>query len=138
MGRHLFLDGGFFYARPRLKKNQEVIFPTFRFCSWYVYPSQNSRGVARKKQGGGGGMLVDMQELMTYEDVSRLAKFKISTLRKWVQLRKIPFVKINGAIRFNPEAIRAWATGQQGVKKSGATDKTGNLFPEREGADDGH
>jgi hypothetical protein len=83
-------------------------------------------------------MLVDMQELMTYEDVSRFSKFKINTLRKWVQLRKIPFVKINGAIRFNPEAIRAWAAGQQGAKKSGAADKTGNLFPETEGTDDGH
>jgi hypothetical protein len=117
MGRHPFWVAAFFYAWSRLKKNQEVIFPTFRFCSGYVYPSRNSRGVARKKEGGGGGMLVDMQELMTYEDVSRLAKFKISTLRKWVQLRKIPFVKINGAIRFNPEAIRLWAAGQQGVKK---------------------
>jgi hypothetical protein len=69
-----------------------------------------------KKNRSGGGM----QELMTYEDVSRLSKFKISTLRKWVQLRKIPFVKINGAIRFEPEAIRLWAAGQQGAKKSGA------------------
>jgi hypothetical protein len=79
-------------------------------------------------------MLVDVQELMTYEDVSRLSKFKISTLRKWVQLRKIPFVKINGAIRFNPEAIRLWAAGRQGAKKNGGTaDRTGNLFPETEG-----
>jgi hypothetical protein len=84
-------------------------------------------------------MLGDMQELLTYEDVSRLSKFKISTLRKWVQLRKIPFVKINGAIRFNPEAIRAWTAGQQGAKKSGAAaDRTGDLFPKTEGGDDGH
>jgi hypothetical protein len=114
-----------------------VIFPTFRFCCGCVYSSQNLRGAAREKEGG-GGMLADMQELMTYEDVSRISKFKISTLRKWVQLRKIPFVKINGAIRFNPEAIRMWAMGQQGAKKSGAGDKTGNLFPETEGADDGY
>jgi hypothetical protein len=60
-------------------------------------------------------------------------------LRKWVQLRKIPFVKINGAIRFNSEAIRLWAAGQQGAKKSdGAADRTGNLFPETEASDDGH
>jgi hypothetical protein len=91
-----------------------------------------------KKNGGGDSMLVDMQELMTYEDVSRFSKFKISTLRKWVQLRKIPFVKINGAIRFNPEAIRAWAAGQQGAKKSGVADRAGSLFPETEGGDDGH
>jgi hypothetical protein len=54
-----------------------------------------------------------------------------------VQLRKIPFVKINGAIRFNPEAIRLWAAGQQGAKKSGAADRTGNLFPETKAGDDG-
>jgi hypothetical protein len=35
-----------------------------------------------------------------------------------VQLGKIPFVKTNGAIRFNPEAIRVWAAGQQGQKKA--------------------
>jgi hypothetical protein len=88
---------------------------------------------ARRVKKSGGGMQVEMQELMTYEDVARLAKFKIGTLRKWVQLRKIPFVKINGAIRFEPEAIRAWAGGQQSVKKSGAADRTGNLCPEPEG-----
>jgi hypothetical protein len=93
---------------------------------------------ALRVKKNGGDMLVDIQELMTYEDVSRISKFKIITLRKWALLRKIPFVKINGAIRFNPEAIRMWATGQQGAKKSGAGDKTGNLFPETEGADDGH
>jgi hypothetical protein len=65
-------------------------------------------------------MPADMQELMTFEDVARLSKFKISALRKWVQLRKIPFVKINGAIRFNPEAIHLWATGRQGAEKTAA------------------
>jgi excisionase family DNA binding protein len=62
---------------------------------------------------------VDMQELLTYEDVSRITQFKICTLRKWVQLRKIPFVKLNGSIRFNADDIRAWAAGGQGTRKRG-------------------
>jgi hypothetical protein len=91
-----------------------------------------------KKNGSGGGMLVDMQELMAYEDMARISKFKISTLRKRAQLRKIPFVKTNGTIRFNPEAIRAWVAGQGAQKRRGAVDKTGNLFPETEVSNEGH
>jgi excisionase family DNA binding protein len=49
-----------------------------------------------------------MQELITYEDVSRISRFKIGTLRKWVQTGKIPFTKINGAIRFYPAEIAKW------------------------------
>ena len=83
----------------------------------------------------GGGVAVDMQELLTYEDVSRLTKFKISTLRKWVRLGKIPFSKINGSIRFNAEELRAWAAGEPGAWKSGgasaAVGGAGELFPEK-------
>jgi hypothetical protein len=77
-----------------------------------------------------------MQELLTYEDVSRITKFKISTLRKWVQLHKIPFSKINGAIRFDPEEIRAWVAGERGVEKrggvAGAKGGAGELFLQEE------
>jgi excisionase family DNA binding protein len=71
-----------------------------------------------------------VEELLTYEDVSRLTKFKISTLRKWVQLRKIPFSKINGSIRFNAEEIRAWAAGELAAGKGGgvAVKGAGGLF----------
>jgi hypothetical protein len=97
---------------------------------------ETSATISRKTTAAGGGM----QELMTYEDVSRITRFKINTLRKWVQLRKIPFVKINGAIRFNPEEIRAWTAGEQGTDKGrsrGVDDgKRGvnELFPEMKGA----
>jgi hypothetical protein len=86
-------------------------------------------------------MLVDMQELLTYEDVSRITKFKINTLRKWVRTRKIPFIKLNGSIRFSPEAIQVWKagkeTGGKGAEKNGAVtapaDRSGELFPEARG-----
>jgi excisionase family DNA binding protein len=82
-------------------------------------------------------MLVDMQELLTYEDVARITKFKISTLRKWVQLRKMPFSKINGAIRFNAGAVREWMEGKVCGERSVApvsVDRTGDLFSEARGA----
>jgi excisionase family DNA binding protein len=60
-----------------------------------------------------------MQELLTYKDVAGITKFKISTLRKWVQLRKMPFVKINGSIRFSAGAIGEWMAGKA-VGKNGA------------------
>jgi excisionase family DNA binding protein len=75
-----------------------------------------------------------VRELLTYEDVARLTKFKISTLRKWVQLRKIPFSKINGSIRFDPEELRAWAAGERRAGKSGGVAApvggAGELFPD--------
>jgi excisionase family DNA binding protein len=89
----------------------------------------------RKKTRERSGGAVELQELLTYEDVARITKFKISTLRKWVQLRKIPFSKINGSIRFNPDAIRTWAAGEQGASKNGAARAHGgkDLFSDAEG-----
>jgi excisionase family DNA binding protein len=54
-----------------------------------------------------------MEELITFEDVSRITKMKINTLRKWVGQEKIPYVKVNGAIRFNPEEIKQWLAAQE-------------------------
>jgi excisionase family DNA binding protein len=81
-----------------------------------------------------------MRELLTYEDVARITKFKISTLRKWVLTGKMPFLKINGAIRFTAEALQAWTAGKERGERGGAaaarSDRTGELFSEGQGSSD--
>jgi excisionase family DNA binding protein len=60
-------------------------------------------------------------EYLTIFELSKLTKFKVPTLRKYVLTRKIPYHKINRAIRFKPDEIKAWlaAGGASGGKKTG-------------------
>jgi len=53
-------------------------------------------------------MTGDTEMLWTYADVSELTRIKVGTLRKYVLTRRMPFVKLNGFVRFQPEAIRGW------------------------------
>jgi hypothetical protein len=80
---------------------------------------------------------IEIQELLTFADVSRITKIKINTLRKWVLVNKIPYTKINGAIRFFPVDIQNWmalnAHGELLNGKNGGAlvpvIKDGELFP---------
>jgi excisionase family DNA binding protein len=51
----------------------------------------------------------NISEYLTIFEVSKLTKFKVPTLRKYVLTRCIPYHKINRAIRFKPDEIKAWA-----------------------------
>jgi predicted DNA-binding transcriptional regulator AlpA len=63
-------------------------------------------------------MADDIPELLTFEDVSRITKIKVNTLRKWVTNKQIPNVKVNGAIRFCPGEIKDWlAKKNRGIKR---------------------
>jgi excisionase family DNA binding protein len=42
------------------------------------------------------------------EEVARHLELSVSTLRKWVMLRKIPFEKMGDAVRFDLEKINVW------------------------------
>jgi excisionase family DNA binding protein len=46
--------------------------------------------------------------LLTIKDLSQWLQIKPSTLYTWVAQRKIPFVKINGLIRFQDSEINGW------------------------------
>jgi excisionase family DNA binding protein len=65
----------------------------------------------------------DLGEYLTIFELSELTKFKVPTLRKYVLTRKIPFHKINRAIRFKADEIKAWlaAGGASGGKKTGGS-----------------
>jgi excisionase family DNA binding protein len=42
------------------------------------------------------------------KELSEIINVKEKTLYQWVELRQIPFVRLNGSIRFNPDKILAW------------------------------
>lgn len=46
--------------------------------------------------------------LLTIRDLSNQLQIKTSTLYSWVAEGKIPALKLNGLIRFEPDAIKAW------------------------------
>jgi hypothetical protein len=50
----------------------------------------------------------DVEGLITYADVSELTKIKIGTLRKYVLMETMPFVKVNGFVRFKLTDIKQW------------------------------
>lgn len=52
-----------------------------------------------------------MQSLMTIWELERMTSIKVSSLRKMVASKKIPFVKIGRLVRFNPEDIARWVEG---------------------------
>jgi len=53
-----------------------------------------------------------MTPLITIQECSNLIKLKPSTIYKKVCKREIPYVKINGSLRFRPEKIQEWIEEQ--------------------------
>jgi len=51
--------------------------------------------------------------LMTSEEVARLLSVTEKTLANWRSRRVIPYVKVNGVVRYEEERIKAWI--QEGV-----------------------
>jgi excisionase family DNA binding protein len=65
----------------------------------------------------------ETMELETLIDVRQAAKMfclSVATIRKWVQLKSIPYLKIGRAIRFSPMKLKAWGDKQ-------------SVWPEEEG-----
>ena len=59
--------------------------------------------------------------LLTVQDLSKRLQIKSSTLYAWVAQGKIPSLKLNGLIRFNPSTIEGWLTASSTV-----TERKGN------------
>ena len=53
-----------------------------------------------------------MEKLLSPEQVCEMLQVKRSTIYSWVFTRKIPFVKLNGVLRFKEKAINKWVEGQ--------------------------
>jgi excisionase family DNA binding protein len=48
--------------------------------------------------------------LVTAHEVAELLAVSVRTIRDWTYLRKIPFIKINGAVRFDLKVLKKWVT----------------------------
>jgi excisionase family DNA binding protein len=49
-----------------------------------------------------------IEQLMDPEAAAKVLGIKTITVYKWVTERKIPFLKVGGALRFRPSALDAW------------------------------
>ncbi len=69
--------------------------------------------------------------LVTIKELSAHLSVKESTLYSWVHNGSIPFRRLNGLIRFDPEEIKAWVEASRIV----STDSIGSLkkkYPSQE------
>ena len=46
-----------------------------------------------------------MEKLLNYCELAELLGLSPQTIRTWVSMKKIPFLKINGAVRFSQQEI---------------------------------
>lgn len=49
--------------------------------------------------------------MLTVKELSAWLNIKSSTLYLWVSQNKIPYRRIHGLVRFEPEAIQTWLNG---------------------------
>ena len=49
-----------------------------------------------------------MTQLLTVKEVAFHLKVSIKTIYQWVELRQMPFLKVNGCVRFEADAVDAW------------------------------
>jgi len=48
------------------------------------------------------------EELIDPEAAAKVLGIRTLTVYKWTRERKIPFLKVGGAIRFRPSALQEW------------------------------
>lgn len=49
-----------------------------------------------------------MEDLIGAKEAGKALGIEVATVYTWVTRRKIPFVKVGGALRFRPSALQAW------------------------------
>ncbi len=65
-----------------------------------------------------------MAKLLNVPEVSEYLGVSVATVRKWILERKVPFVKIGTAVRFDIEVI-------EGIRKNGLSNSSSQA-PEEE------
>lgn len=53
--------------------------------------------------------------LWTADDVAAYLRVSVHTVRKWRERERIPSMKVNGVVRYDPDVIRCWAAGRSAV-----------------------
>lgn len=76
---------------------------------------EGRKGKNQKNGMGNYGKIDDQffERLMTVEDLADAFGFAPQTVRNWVALRKIPFIRLGGKTRFRHESIKAWLEQQE-------------------------
>lgn len=93
----------------------------------------SKREIPRESMGMDNGKTVwaektvVIEDLMTIQDVARITRFKVCTIRKFVLKDTIPFLKVGGGLRFRPSEIAAWLN-ETGARGQGKQDKPPELF----------
>ncbi len=54
---------------------------------------------------------LDSMNIVTVKELSSIIKIKEKTIYQWTQLGQIPCMKLNGALRFDLDDIKAWING---------------------------
>ena len=58
-------------------------------------------------------------KLITVKELSEIISVKESTLYQWAELRQIPSVKLNGAVRFDLGDVMQWIQSCKVERQSG-------------------
>lgn len=54
-----------------------------------------------------------MKQLLTREQAAEILQIEAATLYEWKRLKKgPPYIKVGGAVRYDPDALRAWLDAQ--------------------------
>ena len=53
-----------------------------------------------------------MERLLTINQLAEILQVKKNTIYSWIFTKRIPHVKINGALRFKEKEISKWIDGQ--------------------------
>jgi excisionase family DNA binding protein len=49
-----------------------------------------------------------MSKLLTIAEAAEITRLSVKTLYSYTCARRMPYIKINGALRFDEERLRAW------------------------------
>ena len=60
-----------------------------------------------------------MENLIGPEAASELLAIELATIYTWVSRRKIPFIKVGGALRFRPSALQEWLRKREYTPETG-------------------
>ena len=66
-----------------------------------------------------------MENLMTIADVAEKMSLTEWAIRRYVQQKTIPYLKIGAAVRFLPSEVEEWIKANRKPQKPKATKKTG-------------
>jgi excisionase family DNA binding protein len=88
------------WGEVRLSEEQEE---ALREALWIGEEWQRNQKPERVKNGG-----QFFEKLMSVEEVADALRIAPQTLRNWVALRRVPFIRIGGKTRFRWKSVEAW------------------------------